>query len=160
MNYAAGLVTLGIVVVLYILYRVTQKAFNVVFGLMCAHAYLLLVDRVYPDVSLLRIMYSPPQCSNRTSLTPLLPITLEPPITLAEFSDKINEQVPSEWKSWIPSFLSTVVTTPETEPTIPDTASTHKSEPKPKLSASSNVIDRDKQEFEAFQRWKASQKDL
>ncbi len=153
MNYVVGLVALGAVVVLYILYRVAQKAFNIVFGVICVHAYLLLVDRVYPDVSLLRIVYSPPSCSCPNQTSPLLPITLESPITLTDISEKINEQVPSEWKSWIPSFLSTMTPTP-----VADTAQPVDIESKP--SPKPRVKDKDKDDFEAFQRWKASQKDL
>lgn len=154
MNYVAGLVALGIVVVLYILYRVTQKAFHVVFGVICVHAYLLLVDRVYPDVSLLRVVYSPPSCacSNQTTSPLLPPITFEPPITLTELGEKINEQVPSEWKDWIPSFLSSTTTIPE--------AKESSSSPKPKPTANVKVGDKEKEEFEAFQRWRASQRDL
>lgn len=155
MNYVAGLVALGIVVVLYILYRVTQKAFNVVFGIMCVHAYLLLVDRVYPDISLLRIVYSPPACSNQTSPPPI-PITLESPITLAEITETINQQVPPAWTSWMPSFLRTPSITEDsvsdTTPQYQESVSMSKPSPKPKPKAK----DKDKEEFEEFQRWKAS----
>lgn len=160
MNYAAGLVALGIIVVLYILYRVTQKAFNVVFGVMCVHAYLLLVDRVYPEASLLRVVYSPASCScsNQTSSPLLPPITLEPPITLTELGEKIHEQVPSEWKSWIPSFLSSPAMVSETQMSAPREEPTPK--PKPVENAKAKVNDKYKEDFEAFQRWRASQKDL
>jgi len=149
MDYVAGLVLLGAVAVLFIAYRIAQKAFVVLFVMMFAHAYLLLVDKVYPEVSLLRIVKVPLPCSlcyNHTLPFDNGTASFNLTETMTDVASKLEQQIPQgwQWKEWLASKLP--FSSSATLPAPATTTSQHEDE------------DRTKREFEEFQRWKAATK--
>lgn len=157
MDYSAGLVVLGTIAILFVTYRIAESLFRLFFVFICVNAYLLLVDQVYPDVSLLRVMRTPLPCSLCQNYT-LSSFETPPPslddsallqFNLTDVAAKIDQQLPQGWRDWIMSklpFFSPSSLTPAASPTSISSSSSS--------AAPASGIDT---EMEEFRKWKAAQ---
>lgn len=155
MDYSAGLVVLGTIAILFVTYRIAESLFRLFFVFICVNAYLLLVDRVYPDVSLLRVMRTPLPCSlcqNYTlssfeATSPSLDDSALLQFNLTDVAAKIDQQLPQGWRDWAMSKL----------PFLSSSSSSASSSASSSSSSSAAPASGIDTEMEEFRKWKAAQ---
>lgn len=154
MDYSAGLVVLGTIAILFVTYRIAESLFRLFFVFICVNAYLLLVDRVYPDVSLLRVMRTPLPCSLCQNYTlsafetpPSLDDSALLQFNLTDVAAKIDQQLPQGWRDWAMSKL----------PFLSSSSSSASSSASSSSSSSAAPASDIDTEMEEFRKWKAAQ---
>ena len=134
MEIVAGVILIGVLLLMYIAYNLASYVFKALVVFMLFNAYIVTVDRLYPDISLLqlcRMPAAPPSPMNQT-----LPETIQRITQVVQ--DKVEEaanHVPSGWRQWwpMPLIFGKSTDEPSADPK-PKKAPKSKKTPKPKSS--------------------------